>query len=106
MDANVALSYYAGEFIFVLCNEDGTYSNCQLIAQGDEFARYVGLGPGAGLVQSRGLMSVFTKLSPKPAQPRDDDGSDSEEEREFEQLMQKIERLQNLGVVKFQEEKK
>ena len=58
------------------------------------------MGTGAGLIQSRGLMSLFTKLSPKKSTTKEENYDFKQDEKEFEELMDKIERLQSLGVVK------
>ncbi|PRP78599.1 hypothetical protein PROFUN_13548 [Planoprotostelium fungivorum] len=79
---NVALKHNVQEFLFSVCDSSG-----------DEFGRLNGLGPGAGLLAERNLLSVFSSLKPNPVQPveREIDSGDEEDVAELERKMERLE---------------
>lgn len=92
--SNVALKHYAQQFLFVLCNEEG-----------EEFSRLVGLGLGAGLLQEQQMLNMFTRLKPTQKDNSMDDMTEEEKEKAAEELGEKLERLQSLGVFNVMQKK-
>src|SRR5690242_2912544 len=65
---------------------------------GTLFVKVCGIGAGAGLLQEKNLLSLITQMTPKNTPTK---STVTEEElKELEDLMQKIDRLQSLGVLK------
>jgi len=96
--ANPALKHFSQLLIFILCDENE-----------EEFAKQVGLGSGAALLQQRNMLSLFSKL--KPTETKDKEDSDSEEEEikkanEAEEVAIKLQKLQDLGFIKIVKEHK
>lgn len=101
--SNTGLHFYANEFVFLLCNENA-----------GAFTTFVGFGPAAGHLAIRGLMNVGGKAEgTSDAEPvkvtnwqerkiaNPDMSHMSEEDvREWNDLCEKMDRLDELGVIK------
>ena len=109
--SNTGLQFYANEFVFLLCNENA-----------GAFTRFVGFGPAAGHLAVRGLMNfggdVAQRTGPGAAGqegnpppkvtnwkerkiPEPDMSNMSPEDlKEWNELLAKIDRLDELGVIK------
>jgi hypothetical protein len=108
---NPALKHYAEDFLYALCDQDGIsrfFSRLTLLAS--EFVKLVGMGHAAGFLMERKLWGALgggakatewkeTHTDVKEEEEVEDEEVNEEEEREAAELMAKIQRLQELGVI-------
>lgn len=93
--SNTGLQFYSNEFVFLLCNE-----------QAEAFTRFVGFGPGAGHLAVRGLLGMAgggekaTNWKETKLEEPDLSNMSPEDLKEWEELMAKMNRLDELGVIK------
>jgi hypothetical protein len=92
MHINSALSYYAQELVYFLCEENPR-----------KVVALIGLGAAAGLFMRRNLfaeMNALVNETKKTEKPSEDESSSSEEEEEDkENIAKKLERLKELGIL-------